>query len=85
MRALALVSVYDAPDEEILTKSHTALWVQKYAGEESMRVIRVKDIVSVVGMVPFKNTGKSDLFYLVEKFGLDIGVLSGEQEDITNE
>ncbi len=85
MRALAVVSVYGAPDNAILKKSYQALWVHEHGGEDSTRVIDVKDIVSVVGMVPFENTGKPDLFYLVEKFGLDVGVLSGEREEIHND
>lgn len=59
--------------------------MHEYKGSSNFQVINVKDIVSVVGMVPFEATGKANLFFLVEKFGLDIGVIAGAEEAIVNE
>jgi hypothetical protein len=47
--------------------------VCNYEDEENLVVIRVKSILSVVGMMPLKEPDEgSRQFYLVEKFGLGV-------------
>ena len=84
-RALALLSVYSAPDEELLNKSFETVWVSTYLGNTNFRVIDVKDIISVVAMVPFEQTGQHGQFFMVEKFGLEVGQVAGSEELVTNE
>lgn len=47
-----------------------------------MQVIDVKSILAVVAMVPF---GPPDVFFVVEKPGLDVLFMSGVEEDILPE
>ena len=41
-----------------------------YEGEQNLVVIQAKSILSVIGMMPFKE--QDGKFYLVEKFGLGV-------------
>jgi len=66
---LALCSLYSLPDENKGEYTHDALNVHSYEGEDDLIVIRVKTILSIVGMMPFKETGD---FYLTEKFSLGV-------------
>ena len=53
--------------------THGALMVCNYEGESNLVVIRAKSILSVVGMMPFKEQDEGTRqFYLVEKFGLGV-------------
>ncbi|KAI0310278.1 hypothetical protein OF83DRAFT_1034831, partial [Amylostereum chailletii] len=49
---LAMVSVFDRPDTEMLHDSYGALWSAAYRGRARLRVIAAKDILGVVAMVP---------------------------------
>ncbi|KIL59913.1 hypothetical protein M378DRAFT_63364, partial [Amanita muscaria Koide BX008] len=51
--AFALISRYSEPDQELLEQSHHSLYVARYQGKESLQIINVLSIRSVVGMVPF--------------------------------
>ncbi|KAJ7057285.1 hypothetical protein C8F01DRAFT_991867 [Mycena amicta] len=55
---LALVSVYSSPDKKLLEESSKSLWVCKYLGDESLKIIDVKAITSVVAVVPFEEGKK---------------------------
>lgn len=59
-----------------------------YRGVASLKAIDVRDIKSVVAMIPdFKVTTTGDIeepvhaFFLVEKLGLDMTVLLGEEDE----
>ena len=67
--SLALCSLYSLRDEDKEDYTHGALNVHSYEGENDLIVIRVKTILSIVGMMPFKVTGD---FYLTEKFSLGV-------------
>ena len=70
---LALGSLYSPANEYHKTRTHGALVVCRYEGEESLVVIRVNSIISVVGMMPFEEQHAGyPQFYLVEKFGLGV-------------
>lgn len=51
-RTLAMVSCYGSRHQELYEQSHQTLWVAQYLGEESLKVVDVKSIRSVVAMVP---------------------------------
>ena len=51
-RTLAMISCYGSHHQELYEQSHKTLWVAQYLGEESLKVVDVKSIRSVVAMVP---------------------------------
>jgi len=67
--SLALCSLYSFSDEQRREYSHGALHVHDYRGEDELCVIRVKTILSIVGMMPVPGTPD---FYLLEKFSLGV-------------
>ncbi|KAF8151584.1 hypothetical protein B0H34DRAFT_664807 [Crassisporium funariophilum] len=79
-RGLALVSVYDPPDPDLLRDSSHALWVSLYRGNESLKVINITLISTCVAMVPFAKP-PDGRFFVCEKMGLEIGYLGGSQEE----
>ncbi len=88
LKALAVVCLYGAPDESILKDSYNTVWVSKFLGHESCKVIDVKTIISVVGMCPYESPediGQMTRFFLVEKFGLDMGEVACREEPIGEE
>lgn len=85
MKTFALVSIYSAPDELLLSKSSGALAVCKYKGSLGLKVIPSSSILSVVGMVPFPAGKDEEDFFLVEKLGLDMAHLGGHDEELLEE
>ncbi len=77
----ALVSLYSAPDADLLKKSKGALAVCNYKGSASLKVIPSSTVMSVVGMVPFP-AGDDHDFFLVEKLGLEMAHLGGHDEPL---
>lgn len=72
---VAVVSMFSLPDKDLLDLScHTVSSCQ--LEEDDIRVIDLKSILSVVGMIPHKPTLPSgvteDRYFMVEKPGLDI-------------
>ncbi len=78
----ALVSEYTAPNTELLRTSSGALIVCQYMGQDCLRVISAKSIMSVVGMVPYPHggLGPGQWFFLVEKMGLVMAHFRGDEE-----
>ncbi|KAJ7732354.1 hypothetical protein DFH07DRAFT_990903, partial [Mycena maculata] len=76
MRTLALISPYSPPDQQLLEDSSNTLWVCSTTEQNSLRVIDVKIITSVVGMVPFDE----DRVFAVHKMGLDVAEMAGYTE-----
>lgn len=79
-KALALISVYDPPDADLLQESSHALWVTKYRGNMALKVIDIKTIKTCVAMVPFTKPADGH-FFVCEKMGLEVGYYGGEYED----
>ncbi|KAF8971770.1 hypothetical protein BDZ97DRAFT_1650914, partial [Flammula alnicola] len=77
---LALVSTYGPPNPQLLEESSGALLVCQYQGIASLEVISVKNIVSCVAMVPFKNP-EDGRFFVCEKTGLEVAFLGGAEEN----
>jgi hypothetical protein len=79
-QTLALVSIYSPPDLNLLRLSSQTLWACRHQGTVSLRVIDFKTIISVVAMVPLPHI--PDLFFVVEKMGLDVADLAGSDERV---
>lgn len=83
MLSLAVLSVYSAPDPELLAASHGTLIYCDYLGDTSLQVIDVNRIQSVVSMIPYKLKGHridGHYHFLVERPGLDV-VRLGDGDD----
>lgn len=87
--ALALVSLYSRPDPTLLRVSVNTLWSCKYQGDSALRFIDVKCFQAVVVMIPHKpvieGQEASERFFLVERPGLDVAMMSGTEEAMTGE
>lgn len=83
---LAVVSLYSQPHNDLLESSYHTLLSCSYMGDNSLRVINVKSVMSVVGMAPhYPFPGALDQYFVVEKPGLDITVLGGVAESVPDE
>jgi hypothetical protein len=87
IHTLAVASVFSPPDQELLDLSHQAVYASHYRGDDALIAIDVKCLESVVSMVPYyKITPEGEIeipdteHFLVEKMGLDITALFGEDE-----
>ncbi|KAH9847975.1 hypothetical protein C2E23DRAFT_740410 [Lenzites betulinus] len=80
---LAMLSVFTPPDPAILRETQDVLLACRYQGAQSREVVDIKDIVSVVAMVPLPRRREeaedprsdalyADRFFAVEKLGLDM-------------
>jgi hypothetical protein len=83
-KTVALVSLYTSPDQEVWNKSNQTLWVCYRQGDRALKVIDVKTITAVVSMVPLPS-GPEGAFFLVEKPGLDVAHMGGQDETMTEE
>lgn len=96
MLNLAMVSVFSAPDEAIRRETNSVLLACRYQGAASREVVAIKDIVSVVAMVPLPMRREeaedphsaelySERYFVVEKLGLDMAWIGrvdvAEEED----
>lgn len=87
---VAVIQMYSVPDESLLRLSSQT--VASCTRLESIAVVNVKQIISVIAMVPHKPTLPSgvteDRFFMLEKPGLDIsnlGVPYGVGDDNIND
>lgn len=80
----ALVSVYGPPDADILEDSFHCLWACEYKGTDNLQVIDISQIISVVSMqpLPFIPGERENLWFVVEKSGLDDISLTGYVEPL---
>jgi hypothetical protein len=76
IKGLALISLYDPPDPDLLRDSSNALWVAHYRGDDNLKVIDIKSIATCVAMIPFTKP-PDGRFFVCEKMGLEVGNLSG--------
>jgi hypothetical protein len=83
-KTVALVSLYTSPDQEVWNESNQTLWVCYRQGDRALKVIDVKTITAVVSMVPLPS-GPEGAFFLVEKPGLDVAHMGGQDETMTEE
>ncbi|TFK58439.1 hypothetical protein BDN72DRAFT_906735 [Pluteus cervinus] len=85
---LALGTRYSPPDAQLLEDSYQTVYACSQEGEEGLVVFPIHDIEAVVAMVPFFEVDQEggieipdNLFFLVEKPGLDITKVLGTGED----
>ncbi|KAI0364295.1 hypothetical protein BV20DRAFT_956494 [Pilatotrama ljubarskyi] len=87
---LAMVSVFSPPDPAIRKETHDVLLACRYQGQRSREVVNIKDIQSVVAMVPLPLRREeaedprsaelySDRYFVVEKLGLDMAWFGREE------
>ena len=83
--AFALVSLFSNPDPSLLHLSINTLWSCEYRGDSALRFIEVQSIQAVVAMVPhapvIEGQETREQFFLVEKPGLDVTVMTGVGDD----
>ncbi|KAK7457870.1 hypothetical protein VKT23_010214 [Stygiomarasmius scandens] len=84
---LCVVSLFTPPDTELLKQSCDTVYVCHYQGAASLGVFSVKDIDSVVAMVPdYKVTGEGEIitpenrYFMVEKPFLKARSFGGESD-----
>jgi hypothetical protein len=82
IETLAFVSEYLHPDQEIFRKSQSTVWW--YTSNPFLKVVNVKNITSVVAMIPRQIQGITGLF-LCEKPGLDVARMGGIMEEVQEE
>jgi hypothetical protein len=84
-KALALVSLFSNPDPTLLRLSVNTLWSCEYLGDSALKFIDIKCIRAVVAMVPHApaigECPAHEWFFLIEKPGFDVAVISGVEED----
>ncbi|KAJ7741150.1 hypothetical protein DFH07DRAFT_751153 [Mycena maculata] len=78
---LALVSVYSAPDPELLQESFQTVAQCEYCGEESLEIINITQIQSGVAMIPIGEE-EEGMHFVGEKLGLDIESMGGAREEM---
>lgn len=83
-RTLALVSLYSPPDQDILAESHNTLWICRYQGDQALKVVDIKTITAVVSL-PCLPGAPEGTHFLVEKPGLDVAHMGGQDEVLAEE
>ncbi|TBU21771.1 hypothetical protein BD311DRAFT_677574 [Dichomitus squalens] len=92
---LAMVSKFTAPDAAIVRESYGTLLACRYQGEASREVIDVKEIASVIAMVPLPPRREeaedpraaelySNRFFVMERLGFDSSCI-GREENLAHE
>ncbi|KAG2342178.1 hypothetical protein BDR05DRAFT_976597 [Suillus weaverae] len=84
---VAVISMFSLPDQELLDLSCLTVSLCRHDEDDDVRVIDLKSILSVIGMVPHQPTLPSgvteDRFFVVEKPGLDIATFGVPYEGDT--
>ncbi|TEB35323.1 hypothetical protein FA13DRAFT_1910292 [Coprinellus micaceus] len=71
---LAMVSLCDDPDHEILSHSKNVLWVTQYTSGENLYVVSIASIKSIVSLLPFEKIPGT--MFLFKDLGLDVSYLN---------
>ena len=86
---LAMASLYSRPDAELLAISSNTLWSCKHLGDTAVVVVDVRCIEAVVAIVPhsMEILGQEweGRMFVVEKPGLDVSIMAGVVENITED
>ena len=84
---LAVVSMYLPPDPVMLEELYGTVWLCMYGGLETVCVLPISSIQAVVAVIPFDHDveRRSTPHFVVEKPGLDVGILSGMLAEGTSE
>ncbi|TBU42774.1 hypothetical protein BD309DRAFT_865630, partial [Dichomitus squalens] len=92
---LAMVSKFTAPDPAIVREFHGTLLACRYQGDVSREVIEVKQIATVIAMVPLAPRREeaedprvaelySNRFFVMERLGFDSSCI-GQEENLAYE
>ena len=80
LQHLALVSLLSCPDEDLFSESFHTVWSVTELGDEGLRVVNAKSILTVVAIIPHdhhvEEGGGDKRFFIWEKIGNDVGLLS---------
>jgi hypothetical protein len=78
---VTLISVFSRPDPTLFHLSVNVLWSCAYQGDSSLEFVDVNCIQAVVAMVPhtpvIDGQEASERFFLVEKPGYDVAIMTG--------
>lgn len=79
--------MYSRPDPVMLEESYGTVWSCTYGGLDTLRVLPVSFIQAVVAVIPFDHGVErcNTRHFVVEKPGLDVGILSGTLADVDPE
>jgi hypothetical protein len=82
-----MVSLYSPPNPTLLKESYNTLRSSVSGGPNSLRVIDVKRIHSVIAMVPHRPFGPNSEqhYFVVEKPGLELAELGGHRDDVPDD
>lgn len=84
--AFTMVSCYSPPDKEFWACSLHTVWSCTYQGQDTLTVIPIQDIHTVISMIPhiaLPDKDTHNLFgrlYVCDKMGLEIQAIGGFQE-----
>jgi len=82
---VALVTLYSHPHPRLFEDSYGVLISSRKLGEESLCVLALTAIRSVVGMVPhhvqLQEGGMQDRVFLVQKMGMELAYTGTEYDD----
>ena len=85
-----LVSIYGAPNPDLLEESLHILWACFYQGDANLKIIARPAISSVVSMQPLPKLtdNEDDQWFVIEKSGIndvefagDVDILNDDRED----
>lgn len=92
VRPAAVVSFYGPPDRHLYEASSKTYWTAKHLRDKGIRVVDIKCIKSVVMMAPdiqyaslHQDGTELDRWYMMEKPGIKIGHMAGEEEFMSEE
>jgi len=80
---LALILLYLRPDPNLFEQSSWKVYsVTQLDDDESLQVVYVKSIISVVSVQPHKHCLEDgyECFFVWEQLGLDMALLEGQEE-----
>ena len=85
---IALVMLYSQPHPCLFEDSYGVLVSSRKLGEESLCVLEVTALCSVIGMVPhcvqLQEGGMQDRFFLVQKMGMELAYIGTEYDHDNN-
>ena len=85
----ALASIYGPPNADLLEQSFHTLHACAYLGDDNLHVIPISSILSVVSMQPLPikpgDMIENNLWFLVEKSGMDDTELTGYVDPLGDE
>lgn len=86
-RPLAMAAFYGPPDKQIYENSYKTYISVHHLRDAGLRVINIKDIESVMAMIPDHSYGLShrdgtegDRWFLMEKLGIKMSLMIGVDE-----